>query len=269
MTSTTSSKSMSESRELPPSVVALTPGVLERSRAGHSEAAISAMERAALAAVRGGVRGIVVREPSLEDGAVLELARRLRSILDDAEDAGWLCVHDRVHLAEAAGANAAHVGGRSLPSAEARVVLGEARALGASSHASDAPEAVAEVFPGADYLFHAPVFAPNSKATDASEGGEAATLGWAAAEAFALEAALPVYALGGVTVERLNELKVRRAPENDSIRGLRGVALIGGIWGTTSDPAAALRALGDLRGIESRARLLAATAAARFSGDER
>lgn len=239
---------------LPPPVVALTPGILERDRAGSSERAIATLERAAFAAVRGGIRGIVVREPALEDGAVLELAMRLRAVLDGAgaeasmpggslaTGKGWLCVHDRVHLVEAARADAGHVGGLSLPVVEARAVLGGARALGASSHASDSPAR----FRGADYLFHAPVFTPTSK-----EGHGGDVVGWSRAEAFAAGASLPVYGLGGVTAARLHE-----EARPDSQRALRGVALIGGLWGTNSDLDQSLRALGDLAGIERRAAAL-------------
>src|SRR5690606_23941120 len=59
------------------------------------------------AAVEGGLRALVLREPLLTDRALLELARRVRALLGST---GWLCVHDRVHVARAAEADAAHLG---------------------------------------------------------------------------------------------------------------------------------------------------------------
>ena len=158
MTLTIWSKWMSEIEELghaalrrvPRGVVALTPGTLEPSSARGVYAALESMERAAAAAIEGGVRAIMVREPSLRDGAFLELAQRIRGRLDAAVPASsgnaWLAVHDRLHLAEAAGADAVHLGGTSLSLDAARSVVGTSLAIGVSSHGEDGADYAAADF---------------------------------------------------------------------------------------------------------------------------
>lgn len=238
-------------RRLPSPLIALTPGTLQRSRAGATDAVIAIMERAAHAAVAGGVRSLMVREPALEDGAFLELALRLRAILEGAWGANgaWLAVHDRLHLASAAGAHAVHLGGTSLELEPARLVVGHSVAMGASSHAGDVPGD----FDGVDYLLHAPVFEPTSKPLYGRD-----TLGWDGAESFAAEssgatAGIPVYGLGGITIPSLAEA-VAQDREHGGPRRLRGVALIGGLWGSDATPIDGMsRALTDTRAIHARA----------------
>lgn len=244
-------------RRLPPSLLALTPGTLQRARSGATEAALAALERAAMAAISSGVRALLVREPDLEDGPFLELALRLRARLDEApspppRSRGWLGIHDRVHLAQAAGADAVHLGRTSLPVAAARTVVGDCVAIGVSSHRGDSLESLA----GADYLLHAPVFEPNSKSGHGRE-----TLGWRGVLEFAQSSIVPVHALGGITSERLAEA----GP--GGLTPLGGVALIGGLWGTGPEPIDGMgRALTDTGGIARRAAALVAACSTHFSG---
>ncbi len=263
-------------RRLPSPLIALTPGTLQRSRAGATDAVIAIMERAAHAAVAGGVRSLMVREPALEDGAFLELALRLRAILEGAWGANgaWLAVHDRLHLARAAGAHAVHLGGASLELEPARLVVGHSVAVGASSHAGDVPGD----FVGVDYLLHAPVFEPTSKPLHGRD-----TLGWDGAESFAAEsfaaessgaessgamAGIPVYGLGGITIPSLAEA-VAQDREHGGPRRLRGVALIGGLWGSDATPIDGMsRALTDTRAIHARAEELTSICLDAFGSPE-
>ena len=54
----------------------------------------------------------MLREPRLPDREFLELARELAARC--RERGAWFCVHDRVHAALAAGADAVQLGFRSL-----------------------------------------------------------------------------------------------------------------------------------------------------------
>ncbi|MCP3915656.1 MAG: thiamine phosphate synthase [bacterium] len=195
----------------PPPLLALSPGNL---LPGGERGAASAFAEAARSALGAGLRGILLREPALPDGELLALARRLAGLLDVS--GGWLGVHDRVHLASACGAHGVHVGFRSLPVPDARRVVGDAVALGFSSHAGDAPEAWGD----ADYVFHGPVHDTPSKA------GRLAPVGVAELADF-VAGAPPVWALGGIGVEDCEP--VLRT-------GARGVAVLGGIFGS-QDPA--------------------------------
>ena len=222
---------------LPPPFLAITPGVLERDAGGGFTQTHDAMLRAARAAIAGGVRGLLVREPSLADGDVLRLARALREALDEVDEPTWLGLHDRVHLASAAGAQAAHVGGRSLPAAEARRVLDAGLTLGVSTHDGDDRGA----WEGADYALHAPVFTPVSK------HASGAALGHDGLARFVERCGLPVWAVGGITSERIGEL---------ASTGARGAAAIGAVWGIDAT---------DAVGIETRAAALGEAAGHVFS----
>jgi thiamine-phosphate pyrophosphorylase len=201
---------------LPPALLALTPGVLDR-------AGLEALPAAVAAAHSAGLRGVLLREPRLGDAAVLELAERLRALLG-AE--GWLGLHDRPHLAAAAGADAVHLGGRSLRPEQVRPWLAPGLALGLSTHAGDAPPA-----PGlADYALHAPVRAVP---------GKGPALGLEGLARDAARMGLPLWGLGGIGPEHAAAVIAA---------GARGVAVLRGILGT-DDPAAATSAyLEALRG---------------------
>lgn len=136
-------------RRLPPPLVALSPGDL-------AAPAFPKFLARARAAVGAGLAGILVREPAMGDRALLELARTVRAILPP--DA-WLGIHDRIHLAEDAQADAVHLGFRSLAPEEARRILPEGIAIGFSAHAGDE----CAVWSSADYLFFGPVRATGVK----------------------------------------------------------------------------------------------------------
>jgi thiamine-phosphate pyrophosphorylase len=192
---------------LPPALLALTPG----------EGARGLTERVARAA-SGGLRGVVLREGSLEDGEYLALARGLARALAPWPDA-WLCLHDRPHLAQAAGAAAVHLGGRSLSPEQVRGWLDARVALGFSSHAGDSPQRLR----GADYLLHAPYAAVADKGPPLGPAGIAAAV---------RDLGLPLWALGGVTPDEVGAALAA---------GARGVAVLRGLW-SGDDPALAARA---------------------------
>lgn len=207
-------------RRLPPTMLLVSPGNLSREDASRGGAgALESLPQRAREAFRAGAQGLLLREPQLEDGAFLALARELRGLMDREVPGGWLGLHDRAHLAAAAGADGLHLAGSSLGVAEARTVVGASLAIGVSTHDGDGPAR----WEGADYAMHAPVFPPNSK------HGEAAPLGAQGLARFCGACSLPVWALGGITAERLPEL---------SRSGAAGAAGIGAVWSGDLDPGA-------------------------------
>lgn len=188
----------------PPGLVALTPGDL-----GGADGARELERRVGLA-FESGLRGLVLREKGLPDGAFLELARALRAILDPRLG-GWLALHDRPHLAAACGADAVHLGGRSLPLHEVRAWLSRDLALGLSTHAGDD----VETWRGADYLFHGPVL-PTRKP------GARPAIGFEGLERAVRATERPVWGLGGLGPEHVR----------DALRaGARGIAVLSGALG--------------------------------------
>ena len=175
--------------------------------------------------VAAGVRMFQVRDkrlatPDLVDrvGRALAIARRR-----PPEEAVFVIVNDRVDVAAAVGAAGAHVGDDDLPVPLARRVLGPDALLGRTAH--DVDEARAAAAAGADYLGIGPCFPSATKAFG----------GFAPPEflrTVATEIALPAFAIGGITLERLDELLSL---------GLRRVAVATAVT-AASDPAAAARA---------------------------
>ena len=198
---------------MPPALLALTPGLAPEDAPARLLGAVEAAWSA-------GLRGVVLREPRLSDRAWLALARALRDLLDPAAG-GWLCAHDRAHLAAGCGADAVHLGFRSLPAAEVRPWLAPDLALGVSTHAGDPPEA----WEHADYALHGPLRAMGKPHARPPVGLEGLRLAAAAAP-------VPLWALGGVLPE--DAAGVRAS-------GARGVAVLSRLLGATS-PAAATRA---------------------------
>lgn len=213
---------------LPPTLLALSPGTL------RDAADVERLLQRAAAARAAGLRGVLLREPHLGERPFLELARRLRALL--AGDGGWLGLHDRAHLVAAAGADAVHVGFRSLSPAELRSWLPADVAVGLSTHAGDDVAA----WGSADYLVHGPVFDTPSKR------GLLEPIGTGGLAAAVARAPRPVWALGGLAPEHPE--RVRGALE----AGARGVAVLAAVL-AREDPAPAVRALLALVGSRGRA----------------
>lgn len=142
-----------------------------------------------------GVRMIQLRDKSL---VTPELLSRARQAVAVARPFGAIViVNDRVDVAIAAGAAGVHVGETDLPTRDARRLLGPDRLLGRTAHSME--ELRSAVADGADYLGVGPCFASPTKAF-----GSFADRDFLAEAARAT--ALPVFAIGGITVERLDEL---------------------------------------------------------------
>jgi thiamine-phosphate pyrophosphorylase len=175
------------------------------------------------AALEGGVRAVQLREKDLCAAELYPLALELRelTVLYGAR----LLINDRLDVALAVQADGVHLGGHSLPVAVARKILGPEKLIGVSTHR---PEEVPVVQrDGADFVTFGPVYFTPSKAAF----GEPVGLGQLREVCAA--APLPVFALGGVTLEHLPELRTT---------GCQRVALISAIL-AAADPATAAAAI--------------------------
>lgn len=180
----------------PPALLALTPGNLCSTGRGlavvlGTGAWLGAIQRALAA----GLRGVLVREPQLLDGDFAELLERVAELTRAAD--AWLGVHDRAHLVAACGAQGLHLGFRSLTPMEAREVVGSGINIGFSSHIGEDP-ACAQ---GADYRSLSPVHETPSKV------GLLEPIGVAALAAECARSELPIWALGGITPERVSAVR--------------------------------------------------------------
>jgi thiamine-phosphate pyrophosphorylase len=156
-----------------------------------------------------------LRLPGASDRALVRMGHELRRTTADA--GALLLVSRRVDVALACGADGVHLPEAGLDPASARE-LDEALLVGASRHDAEGLEATT----GADYVFLSPVH---------PVPGKGRPLGAAGFDALARRSPLPVIALGGMTPDRIREL-----------RHASGVAVIRSVL-HSADPGEAMHAL--------------------------
>lgn len=168
-----------------------------------------------------GLPAVQVREKDLGAGDLAFLCRRLRPLTLDR--GALLIVNDRVDVALAVGADAVQRTHASLPVEDIRALVDKRLRVGASVHSLE--EAVEAEVKGADWVVFGPVYDTASKRAWGPPQGPARL------ERVAAALRIPVIAIGGMTPERVRE--VRGA-------GARGVAAISAIL-DTDRPADATR----------------------------
>lgn len=191
--------------------------ITDRARLDGDEAALVRRVRVCAQA---GVHLVQVRERDMADAALVGLVARVVGAVRGTRTR--VLVNDRADIALVAGAHGVHLRADSAPAARVRAVAPPGFLLGRSVHdAEDAQRMAAE---GAvDYLLFGTVFATVSKPGRPAAGVDAlrAAVGRAPA--------VPLLAVGGVTLETLPRLK-------DS--GCAGFAAIG-LFADVPEPALA------------------------------
>lgn len=110
-------------------------------------------------AVAGGVTMVQLREKHATTREFLELARRLKTLLDPMDVP--LLINDRLDIALAVDAAGLHVGQNDMPSAEARRLLGPDKIIGLTIDSEDDLRAAEDL--DVDYLGVGPVFPTTTK----------------------------------------------------------------------------------------------------------
>ena len=174
-------------------------------------------------ALRGGIRAVQLRERELATRELLALAESLRALT--RQHGAALLVNDRVDVALACDADGVHLPARSFAVADARRLLGAQRLIGVSTHAP--AELSAADAAGADFAVFGPLYDTPSKRTYGSALGPAALADARRATA------RPLFAIGGVDLERVADVHTH---------GADGVAVIRAVL-AAADPAAAAAAL--------------------------
>jgi len=174
---------------------------------------------AVAAAVRGGVTMVQLREKDLPTRELLDLAGRLREVV---EPPAMLLVNGRADVAYAAAADGVHLPSDGLPTGSARAALGASTLIGRSVH--NAGEARSAARDALDYVELGTIFASRSHL-----GG--ATVGIAEIEA-ARSCGRPILAVGGI--DESNAAAVMET-------GASGVAVISAILAAPSPEDAAKR----------------------------
>ncbi len=161
-------------------------------------------------AIAGGLRFLQYREKELGRRATFEEAQALRDVT--AAQGILFVINDDVDLALAVGADGVHLGHDDLPLGVARSLLGPNRLIGISTHTVE--EALEAQAGGADYIGLGPIFETGTKTI------ERRPLGFEEITAVQRRVAVPIFAIGGITLERASG--ARQA-------GAYGVAVISAI----------------------------------------
>jgi thiamine-phosphate pyrophosphorylase len=162
-------------------------------------------------ALTAGVKAVQLREKDLGTKSLVELAGEVLSLT--RKHGASLFINDRVDLVLALDADGVHLRSDSIPIKDARRMLGPNRLIGASVHS------VEEVFKaetdGADFAVLGPIYDTPSKRPHGNP------IGLRALEEASQQSQIPIFAIGGISLPRVQE--VHRA-------GARGVALISAIF---------------------------------------
>ncbi|MBI2350849.1 MAG: thiamine phosphate synthase [Deltaproteobacteria bacterium] len=162
-------------------------------------------------ALEGGVRAVQLREKDLGGRELFVLAEKTKRLCERYQ--ANFFVNDRVDVALGVDAEGVHLGGDSMPVRAARELLGAEKLIGVSTHSIKEAREEAEQ-EKADFIFFGPVYFTPSKAAY----GEPQGLG--RLKEVVEKISLPVYAIGGVKVGNIAEVKET---------GVRGIALISAI----------------------------------------
>jgi thiamine-phosphate diphosphorylase len=148
-------------------------------------------------AVQAGVDLIQIRERRLDDRALADLTRRA---VDASRGTGSrILVNDRVDIALAAHAGGVHLRGDSVAASRIRALAPDGFLIGRSVH-DPAEAAAVEADGGCDYLVFGTVFPSTSKpSTDAVSGPEAL-------REVCARVAIPVLAIGGISIENVSQV---------------------------------------------------------------
>jgi thiamine-phosphate pyrophosphorylase len=140
-------------------------------------------------ALAAGVRVVQHRDKETDLAAMIEEARRLRHLCQEA----LFLVNDRVEVALAVGADGVHLGQEDLHYREARRLLGEKKIIGITVNTPEQALEAARL--GADYLGVSPIFATRTK----PDAGEPA--GLSLLREIRRRVRLPLIAIGGITLD--------------------------------------------------------------------
>jgi len=179
----------------------------------------------AKAVLDGGARMLQVRVKAASGAEFLDTASPIVALAHQTDSLA--IVNDRADIAALSGADGVHVGQDDLPPALVRKIIGDRAIVGLSTHT--VPQLIAACDTPVTYVAIGPVFATGTKATGYEPLGLDAVR---AAAAIARARAMPLVAIGGITLD--NARSVIDA-------GAASVAVIGDLL-NTGDPRARVRA---------------------------
>ena len=162
-----------------------------------------------------GIRLFQYRNKTRSPRDVFAKARELREVA--ARSGALFIVNDRCDVALAVEADGVHLGQEDLPLDLARKVMGPRKIIGISTHR---PEEVTQATRGgADYIGYGPLFPTTTKET------HVAPVGLAGLREIRALTPLPVFVIGGITVDSVEEVLAS---------GANGVAVASAVFDASS-----------------------------------
>ena len=179
-------------------------------------------------AIDGGERAVQLRGKNRSARDILKIGERLRLLT--SKESVKLFINDRIDVAIALEADGIHLGQNSIPVRLARKISGRSFIIGVSTHslkeARDAEDG------GADFITFGPIFETESKLVYGPP------IGLNRLAKVTRQVNIPVFAIGGIKVERIRDVMEK---------GACGVAVISAIFGAKSVCSAAVDMLEALR----------------------
>lgn len=162
-------------------------------------------------AIKGGATFVQLREKNTDEDEFLELALKVQKVCRNYKIP--FVINDNVEIAKKIDADGVHVGQEDMNALDVRKLIGSKKILGVS--ASTVEEALLAEKQGADYLGVGAVFATSSK--DDAESVSHKTL-----KEICDAVKIPVVAIGGISINNVDELKGS---------GIAGISVISAIFG--------------------------------------
>lgn len=161
-------------------------------------------------AISGGAKMIQLREKNISEEEYIKYAREALSVC--IKHGAQLIINDNINVCLKTGAHGVHLGQGDASPADARAILGKKAIIGVTAKTTEqAEKAYAD---GADYIGSGAVFATATK-------GDAKKMSLDALREITAKSKLPVYAIGGISKDNINELRNT---------GIYGVAVVSGIF---------------------------------------
>ena len=162
-----------------------------------------------------GTKFVQLREKDLDTRQLITLAKDI--LTETRQHEALFLMNDRADITKCIGADGVHLQSDSLPIQQVRQFLGTHALIGKSTHSLD--EALAAEDEGADFLVLGPIYDTPSKR------GYGPPLELGVLETVCQRSSIPIYAIGGITLERVKEVK---------LTGAYGVAVISAVLESTS-----------------------------------
>jgi thiamine-phosphate pyrophosphorylase len=146
-------------------------------------------------AISAGIKTIQLREKEMSKKAIFDEAVLVRQLT--LKHKVTFIVNDFIDIAMAVNADGVHLGQEDMPAKEARKIMGRNRIIGISTH--NLKQAVEAQESGADYIGFGPMFHTGTKDAGHPKGTKKL-------RAIKKYVKVPVVAIGGITLENVNEV---------------------------------------------------------------